>query len=53
MLGQGGHAALALMLLLLLLWRQAAPIEVPQDRKSLSNNHICKLKKSMTINLGE
>ncbi|XP_030276505.1 neurofascin homolog (chicken) a isoform X18 [Sparus aurata] len=37
MLGQGGHAALALMLLLLLLWRQAAPIEVPQDPKILQD----------------
>lgn len=35
MLGQGGHAALTLMSLLLLLWHEAAPIEVPQDRKSL------------------
>ncbi|XP_036956828.1 neurofascin homolog (chicken) a isoform X15 [Acanthopagrus latus] len=33
MMGQGAHAALALVLLLLLLWRQAAPIEVPQDLK--------------------
>uniref|UniRef100_A0A3Q1AGX5 Neural cell adhesion molecule L1 n=1 Tax=Amphiprion ocellaris TaxID=80972 RepID=A0A3Q1AGX5_AMPOC len=33
MLGQGGHAALALMSLLLLLWQEAAPIEVPQDVK--------------------
>ncbi|XP_044068782.1 neurofascin homolog (chicken) a isoform X2 [Siniperca chuatsi] len=33
MLGQGGHVALALMSLLLLLWREAAPIEVPQDLK--------------------
>ncbi|XP_039971772.1 neurofascin homolog (chicken) a isoform X3 [Xiphias gladius] len=32
MLGQGGHAALALMSLLLL-WREATPIEVPQDPK--------------------
>lgn len=38
MLGQDGHVALALMSLLLLLWREAAPIEVPQDRKSLSNH---------------
>lgn len=36
MLGQGGHAALVIALLLLLLWRQAAAIEVPNDRKSLS-----------------
>ncbi|XP_068451047.1 neurofascin homolog (chicken) a isoform X20 [Clinocottus analis] len=33
MSGQGGHVALALMSLVLLLWRQAAPIEVPQDLK--------------------
>ncbi|XP_044205093.1 neurofascin homolog (chicken) a isoform X9 [Thunnus albacares] len=33
MLGQGGHAALALMSLLILLWHEAAPIEVPQDLK--------------------
>ncbi|XP_070814996.1 neurofascin homolog (chicken) a isoform X2 [Chaetodon trifascialis] len=33
MFGQGGHAALALMSLLLLLWHDAAPIEVPQDLK--------------------
>ncbi|XP_008294285.1 neurofascin homolog (chicken) a isoform X2 [Stegastes partitus] len=33
MLGQVGHAALALMSLLLLLWHEAAPIEVPQDLK--------------------
>ncbi|XP_059185771.1 neurofascin homolog (chicken) a isoform X3 [Centropristis striata] len=35
MLGQGGHEALALMSLLLLLWHGAAPIEVPQDPKIL------------------
>ncbi|XP_068568735.1 neurofascin homolog (chicken) a isoform X2 [Cebidichthys violaceus] len=33
MLGQGGHVALALMSLVLLLCREAAPIEVPQDLK--------------------
>nr|XP_046237410.1 neurofascin homolog (chicken) a isoform X14 [Scatophagus argus] len=33
MLGQGRHVALALMSSLLLLWRDAAPIEVPQDLK--------------------
>ncbi|KAL7407095.1 hypothetical protein ABVT39_002922 [Epinephelus coioides] len=33
MLGQGGHVALALVSLLLLLWHEAAPIEVPQDLK--------------------
>ncbi|XP_074529042.1 neurofascin homolog (chicken) a isoform X17 [Halichoeres trimaculatus] len=33
MLGQGGQTALALVSLLLLLWREAAPIEVPQDLK--------------------
>ncbi|TKS71165.1 Neurofascin Precursor [Collichthys lucidus] len=33
MLAQGGHAVLTLMSLLLLLWHQAAPIEVPQDLK--------------------
>ncbi|XP_037620738.1 neurofascin homolog (chicken) a isoform X16 [Sebastes umbrosus] len=33
MSGQGGHVALALMSLLLLLWREAAPIEVPNDLK--------------------
>ncbi|XP_041638598.1 neurofascin homolog (chicken) a isoform X2 [Cheilinus undulatus] len=33
MLGQGGHTALALVSLLLLLWREAATIEVPQDLK--------------------
>ncbi|XP_044068842.1 neurofascin homolog (chicken) a isoform X9 [Siniperca chuatsi] len=37
MLGQGGHVALALMSLLLLLWREAAPIEVPQDPKILQD----------------
>ncbi|XP_054866803.1 neurofascin homolog (chicken) a isoform X25 [Amphiprion ocellaris] len=37
MLGQGGHAALALMSLLLLLWQEAAPIEVPQDAKILQD----------------
>ncbi|KAM8756130.1 neurofascin homolog (chicken) a isoform 4-T8 [Acanthopagrus schlegelii] len=37
MMGQGAHAALALVLLLLLLWRQAAPIEVPQDPKILQD----------------
>lgn len=48
MLAQGGHAVLTLMSLLLLLWHQAAPIEVPQDRKSLRNHlihsdmlHVC------------
>lgn len=40
MLGQGGHVALAVMSLLLLLLHEAAPIEVPQDRKSLSNHQI-------------
>ncbi|XP_065811493.1 neurofascin isoform X13 [Labrus bergylta] len=33
MSGQGGHTALALVSLLLLLWREAAAIEVPQDLK--------------------
>ncbi|XP_060897539.1 neurofascin homolog (chicken) a isoform X10 [Labrus mixtus] len=33
MSGQGGHTALALVSLLLLLWREAATIEVPQDLK--------------------
>nr|XP_019959873.1 PREDICTED: neurofascin isoform X22 [Paralichthys olivaceus] len=33
MLGQGRHTALALMSLLLLLWHEATPIEVPQDPK--------------------
>ncbi|XP_029283412.1 neurofascin homolog (chicken) a isoform X15 [Cottoperca gobio] len=33
MLGQGGHVVLAFMSSLLLLWREAAPIEVPQDLK--------------------
>nr|XP_019959852.1 PREDICTED: neurofascin isoform X3 [Paralichthys olivaceus]XP_019959853.1 PREDICTED: neurofascin isoform X3 [Paralichthys olivaceus] len=33
MLGQGRHTALALMSLLLLLWHEATPIEVPQDLK--------------------
>uniref|UniRef100_UPI0037E77F66 neurofascin homolog (chicken) a n=1 Tax=Semicossyphus pulcher TaxID=241346 RepID=UPI0037E77F66 len=37
MLGQGGHTALALVSLLLLLWREAAPIEVPQDPKILKD----------------
>ncbi|XP_008294295.1 neurofascin homolog (chicken) a isoform X11 [Stegastes partitus] len=37
MLGQVGHAALALMSLLLLLWHEAAPIEVPQDLKILQD----------------
>ncbi|XP_070815005.1 neurofascin homolog (chicken) a isoform X10 [Chaetodon trifascialis] len=37
MFGQGGHAALALMSLLLLLWHDAAPIEVPQDPKILQD----------------
>ncbi|XP_041818852.1 neurofascin homolog (chicken) a [Chelmon rostratus] len=37
MFGQGGHAALALMSLLLLLWQEAAPIEVPQDPKILQD----------------
>ncbi|KAM7402785.1 hypothetical protein PAMP_017996 [Pampus punctatissimus] len=33
MLGQGGHVALALVSLVILLWHEAAPIEVPQDLK--------------------
>ncbi|XP_037303949.2 neurofascin homolog (chicken) a isoform X2 [Pungitius pungitius] len=33
MLGQGGHRVLALMSLVLTLWHEAAPIEVPQDLK--------------------
>nr|XP_043878809.1 neurofascin homolog (chicken) a isoform X8 [Solea senegalensis] len=33
MLGQGGHVALARLSLLLLLWREATLIEVPQDPK--------------------
>ncbi|KAK5933337.1 hypothetical protein CgunFtcFv8_013829 [Champsocephalus gunnari] len=33
MMQQGGHVALALMSSLLLLWRHAAAIEVPQDLK--------------------
>lgn len=33
MLGHGGHAALVLMSLLLLLCREAAPIEIPNDLK--------------------
>ncbi|XP_078105468.1 neurofascin homolog (chicken) a isoform X2 [Sander vitreus] len=37
MLGQGGHVALVHMSLLLLLWREAAPIEVPQDPKILQD----------------
>ncbi|XP_027128779.1 neurofascin homolog (chicken) a [Larimichthys crocea] len=37
MLAQGGHAVLTLMSLLLLLWHQAAPIEVPQDPKILQD----------------
>ncbi|XP_074504857.1 neurofascin homolog (chicken) a isoform X25 [Sebastes fasciatus] len=37
MSGQGGHVALALMSLLLLLWREAAPIEVPNDPKILQD----------------
>nr|XP_046237374.1 neurofascin homolog (chicken) a isoform X10 [Scatophagus argus] len=37
MLGQGRHVALALMSSLLLLWRDAAPIEVPQDPKILQD----------------
>ncbi|XP_074528940.1 neurofascin homolog (chicken) a isoform X5 [Halichoeres trimaculatus] len=37
MLGQGGQTALALVSLLLLLWREAAPIEVPQDPKILKD----------------
>ncbi|XP_068568747.1 neurofascin homolog (chicken) a isoform X13 [Cebidichthys violaceus] len=37
MLGQGGHVALALMSLVLLLCREAAPIEVPQDPKILQD----------------
>ncbi|XP_049423142.1 neurofascin homolog (chicken) a isoform X5 [Epinephelus fuscoguttatus] len=37
MLGQGGHVALALVSLLLLLWHEAAPIEVPQDPKILQD----------------
>lgn len=40
MLGQGGHMALTLMSLLLLLWHEAALIEVPDDRKSHSNHQI-------------
>ncbi|XP_051270871.1 neurofascin homolog (chicken) a isoform X4 [Dicentrarchus labrax] len=36
MLGQDGHAVLALVLMLLL-WREAAPIEVPQDPKILQD----------------
>ncbi|XP_069009097.1 neurofascin homolog (chicken) a isoform X12 [Embiotoca jacksoni] len=36
MLRQGGHAALTLTLLLLL-WREATPIEVPQDPKILQD----------------
>ncbi|XP_063767209.1 neurofascin homolog (chicken) a isoform X8 [Eleginops maclovinus] len=35
MMRQGGHVALAFMSSLLLLWRQAAAIEVPQDPKIL------------------
>ncbi|XP_060897537.1 neurofascin homolog (chicken) a isoform X8 [Labrus mixtus] len=37
MSGQGGHTALALVSLLLLLWREAATIEVPQDPKILKD----------------
>ncbi|KAG7229511.1 hypothetical protein INR49_031935 [Caranx melampygus] len=37
MLGQGGHAALTLVSLLLLLWHKATPIEVPQDAKILAD----------------
>uniref|UniRef100_A0A7N6F9J3 Neurofascin homolog (chicken) a n=1 Tax=Anabas testudineus TaxID=64144 RepID=A0A7N6F9J3_ANATE len=37
MLGQGRHAGLALMLFLLLVSREAAPIEVPQDPKILQD----------------
>ncbi|XP_031731440.1 neurofascin homolog (chicken) a isoform X17 [Anarrhichthys ocellatus] len=37
MLGQGGHVALAVMSLVLLLCREAAPIEVPQDPKILQD----------------
>ncbi|KAM7423391.1 hypothetical protein PAMA_011110 [Pampus argenteus] len=37
MLGQGGHAALALVSLVILLWHEAAPIEVPQDPKILQD----------------
>ncbi|XP_065811492.1 neurofascin isoform X12 [Labrus bergylta] len=37
MSGQGGHTALALVSLLLLLWREAAAIEVPQDPKILKD----------------
>ncbi|XP_077948429.1 neurofascin homolog (chicken) a isoform X20 [Gasterosteus aculeatus] len=37
MLGQGGHGVLALMSLVLTLWHQAAPIEVPQDPKILQD----------------
>ncbi|XP_029283400.1 neurofascin homolog (chicken) a isoform X4 [Cottoperca gobio] len=37
MLGQGGHVVLAFMSSLLLLWREAAPIEVPQDPKILQD----------------
>ena len=33
MLAQGGQVALAVVSSLLLLWQQAASIEVPQDRK--------------------
>ncbi|MEQ2222153.1 hypothetical protein ILYODFUR_023070 [Ilyodon furcidens] len=33
MLAKGGHPALTLMSLLLLLWKEAAGIEVPQDSK--------------------
>ncbi|XP_037303967.2 neurofascin homolog (chicken) a isoform X17 [Pungitius pungitius] len=37
MLGQGGHRVLALMSLVLTLWHEAAPIEVPQDPKILQD----------------
>ncbi|XP_029359080.1 neurofascin homolog (chicken) a isoform X1 [Echeneis naucrates] len=37
MLRQGRHAALTLMSLLLLLWHEAMPIEVPQDAKILQD----------------
>ncbi|XP_040891001.1 neurofascin homolog (chicken) a isoform X1 [Toxotes jaculatrix] len=37
MLGQGGHAALALTSLMLLLWHTVTPIEVPQDPKILQD----------------
>ncbi|XP_056251986.1 neurofascin homolog (chicken) a isoform X9 [Seriola aureovittata] len=37
MLGQDGRAALTVMSLLLLLWHEATPIEVPQDAKILQD----------------